>query len=838
MTKKWQFLKRIFLPFVANELFACLEDKKNQGAEVYHYEITLKCFEIQDEVITDLLRPTTRGLSITVAPEAGVVIQGLQRDKVTSEQFLRQLFIDSCDNRSSHTLPLGASIDTSSTVWELTLHQKEGDHDVVLQNMSRLLIVDTPATNPLCMTASDVKVLDGPNLHKSLFTFADVSRKLASPQLSALAPYRSSKLTHFLGEMLGGNCLVLGLAFVHPGEPAVSKKTLEIVANLTAARHFPISGKEMSEIVQGLMMKYRSMLLHMEDELHATRYQQKQIRDGNNSNGQQEASDEKKPDTKKDLQDEIVNSDHAKRLEAQVIELQGSLVEARMLCDEKSTDAAQIYEVLELLKAKYTTLLSELSTQNEKMISIEREKLEVARALVELKLELSRVMEEAEKEKFELTSTVLALKTQGAENDDEIQMLKLELRDTSDKLTESQKWFDKEKEKAVASNSQLEEVRAQLEKLEARNIEISTELVNLLNIRDSLQRDLAVAQKQVSDMEQVMDADGNDILSLRNKNAELEKMLQENEQKKEALSSEIIQLKIEMERMALEVERSKLDFEKNAAQYLKDKDKAAQRDGNVVKNEMQQLRHDKDQLAVTLRREERQRRDAQRAVERLKMEHQDMHNQLLDSKAESKALREAYRKHLSEVLHGVEKSITQRDGTKLSANIEDDKVENRPVTRPGTNGSDYNPASWEAMIESFLDNEKKLYRSNDDLSKKNEQLVASLREMYNQYRNALDIIEDACPQHLPQNILASETALQQPRSTSDRSKPRDSSKSNTASPSETKQNSMQDVLKPSYADLSSEEVRGIVGRLETRLKGAEDALLSEQVCICELFSLI
>ena len=65
-----------------------------------------------------------------------------------------------------------------------------------------------------------------------------------------------------------------------------------------------------------------------------------------------------------------------------------------------------------------------------------------------------------------------------------------------------------------------------------------------------------------------------------------------------------------------------------------------------------------------------------------------------------------------------------------------------------------------------------------------------------------------------------------------------SSKSNTASPSETKQNSMQDVLKPSYDDLSSEEVRGIVGRLETRLKGAEDALLSEQVCICELFSLI
>jgi len=856
-TKKWQFLKRIFLPFVANELFACLQDKKNQGAEVFHYEITLKCFEIQDEVITDLLRPTTRGLSISVAPESGVVIQGLQRDRVTTEQMLRQMFIDSCDNRSSHTLPLGASIDTSSTVWELSLHQKEGDHDVVLQNLSRLLIVDTPATNPLCMTASDVKVLDGPNLHKSLFTFADVSRKLASPQLSALAPYRSSKLTHFLGELLGGNCLVLGLAFIHPGEPAVSKKTLEIVANLTAARHYPISGKEMSEIVQGLMMKYRSMLLHMEDELHATLYQHKKLISNNNEseNKQRDETPEKKltpEEEKKKLHEEIVNSDHSKRLEAQVVELQGALVEARLLCEEKSTDAAQIYEVLELLKAKYTTLLSELSAQNEKMISIEREKLEVARALVELKMELSREMEAAEKEKFELTSTVLALKTQGAENDDEIQVIKLELRDTNDKLAESQKWFDKEREKAVACNSQLEEVRGQLEKLEARNIEISTELVNLLNIRDTLQRDLTVAQKQVSDMEQVMDADGTDLVSLRNKNAELEKSLVENEHQRDALSGEITQLKIEMERMTLEVERSKLDFEKNAAQYLKDKDKAAQREGNVAKSEIQQLRHEKDQLVVTLRREERQRRDAQRTAERLNNERHDVDRKLEDARAESDALREAYRKHLAEVLQGVEKDITQRDGKKptfagvahgvksatdLNAHNSGDELRSRPGTRPGTrpdtSASEYNPASWEAMIDSFIDNERKLYANNEKLCKKNDHLVGSLREMFGQYRNALDIIEDNCPQNMPKEVLSSEDVLLQPRvSRTSTKQDDDGDKSNGnggSRPTTGGQKLSSDAGLQSFTNLTSQDMADVVGRLEERLKEAEDALLAEQV---------
>lgn len=590
-----------------------MEDKRSQGAEVYEFEVTLKAFEIQDEVITDLLRPTTRGLTISVAPEAGVVIQGLQRERVIAEQTLRQLFIDTCDNRSSHTLPLGASIDTSSTVWEITLHQKEGDKDVVLQNLSRLLIVDTPSVDPLCMTASDVRVLDGPNLHKSLFTFADVSRKLASPQLAALAPYRASKLTHFLGEMLGGNCLVLGLGLVHPGEPGISKKTLEMLANLTAARHYPISGKEMSEIVQGLMMKYRSMLLHMEDELAASRQSYERGK-GSGQDSDENNINNSSGDDKNKI--EVENSDHVKRLESQIIELQKSLVDAKIQCDEKSADAAQIYEVLELLKAKYTTLLGELTSQNEKMISVERDKLEVARALVELKLEHSRVVEEAEKDKFELTSSVLALKTQASENDDAIQVMTLELRDTNDKLTESQKWYEKEKDKSVMYHGQLEEVRGGAEKLEARNIEISTELVNLLNVRDTLQRDLAAAQKQVSDMTNVMDSDGNDIITLRGNNMELEKRVAERDKEASAQESEISRLKMEMERVTLEVERSKIDFEKNAAQYLKDKDRVLMQEGSVAKTEIQALQYDKDQGVVALRREERLKRDALRAFGR------------------------------------------------------------------------------------------------------------------------------------------------------------------------------------------------------------------------------
>jgi hypothetical protein len=225
------------LPFASNEMFECIRDKDNQGAQVYEYEITFSAFEIQDEIITDLLRPSSRGLTIAVSPEDGISVQGLYKEKVTDELSLRQSLIDACDNRACHTLPPGGSIDTSTAVWEINLIQKEGDEDIVLYNSSKLIFVDLPAVNALCPGPADAKVFEGPNLHRSLFAFADCAKKMSSPSQATLAPFRSSKLTHYFSEMLGGNAVVLALGILHPGEAQVTRKVLEVLSNLTNARY-------------------------------------------------------------------------------------------------------------------------------------------------------------------------------------------------------------------------------------------------------------------------------------------------------------------------------------------------------------------------------------------------------------------------------------------------------------------------------------------------------------------------------------------------------------------------------------------------------------------------
>jgi hypothetical protein len=107
-TRKSLFLKRIFLPFLANELFANIEDRKKMAYGIYQTTVRLSSFEIQDELITDLLRPSSRGLSVSIAADEGVKVLGLHREYPAEELALRKLFDDCCENRVSHTQPPGA----------------------------------------------------------------------------------------------------------------------------------------------------------------------------------------------------------------------------------------------------------------------------------------------------------------------------------------------------------------------------------------------------------------------------------------------------------------------------------------------------------------------------------------------------------------------------------------------------------------------------------------------------------------------------------------------------------------------------------------------------------
>ena len=167
-------------------------------------------------------------------------MQGLHRATVKTEEELRNLCFDACENRGSPPLPPGGSVHSSTAVLEIILDQKECPDDgdgVVLNNRSRLFVVDLPCIDPIVRSASEDRILEGHTLNRSLFAFEDVFRKLSSPQTAAVAPFRSSKATQILGELLGGNAIIVALGMVACGEAQVSRKTMDAhVALVMTAR--------------------------------------------------------------------------------------------------------------------------------------------------------------------------------------------------------------------------------------------------------------------------------------------------------------------------------------------------------------------------------------------------------------------------------------------------------------------------------------------------------------------------------------------------------------------------------------------------------------------------
>jgi chromosome segregation ATPase len=211
------------------------------------------------------------------------------------------------------------------------------------------------------------------------------------------------------------------------------------------------------------MMKYRSMLLNAED-MH-----------------------NRKITEDSDTQELIANhptvtllTERNKDLEQRLLEAQKQFAELQLNHEQIELDAMRLYEAIELLKAKYATVLEEKKQLATELIKKEEEKLELARGIVELKIAQSQSSEKAEKELFEATSNMLAMKNEIYEMDGREQLLKVQLAEVQEKYDETSAMFERERENGIALKSELQEVRQQLERAEGRNVEIGKSLPSLV----------------------------------------------------------------------------------------------------------------------------------------------------------------------------------------------------------------------------------------------------------------------------------------------------------------------------------------------------------------------
>lgn len=570
----------------------------------------------KSSLLTDLLRPTNRGLPVSISMEEGVHVSSLHVETIVDEMELRRSLADACGNRAVHTQPLGGSIDTSTAVFEFKLYQSEGaaslgfgagrvNPDAIRTCRSRLLVVDLPSVDPLVVGgAVDVRSLEGLTLHRSLLSFVDVCKKISNPTRAPVAPFRSSTLTHYLSELLGGNAIVVALGSLTSGEPQVSRKTLELLHSLSAAMHYPIGGKEITEVLQGLLSKYRSMVIQMEDVLE-------EVNNSKNSNQEQERT-----------------------LEKQLIELQKDLATAMIEKNEAVEDRERLFEMVELLKAKYATVMEEKSKQSADFASALEDKVALAKELMEQQLEHSRVVEELEKEKFELSSDLVASKESVRELEGRVTALLEELDKASKDLFNSGETVNQLKKEIEKLVEEVDRRQAIVEKEKERNVELGAELLTLVNHRD-------VISGELEELKNVHDRLKKDMSEEIDREKRIEGLVHKYEEEMKAKEEELLSLKkanntldIENQRMKLTV--SQMEFE-NSKNELKE--------GNGSNASLLSNRSDIDG-----KRSNRVIRDLEKVIKRTQADLAATSKEKGELERELNDLREKYRTKLSSLL--------------------------------------------------------------------------------------------------------------------------------------------------------------------------------------------
>lgn len=72
---------------------------KTGSTDFYQKYLSLTAFEIQDEVICDLLRPESKGLSVSMSPDEGHIIRGAFQKPIYDLDSLKKALVDSAENR-------------------------------------------------------------------------------------------------------------------------------------------------------------------------------------------------------------------------------------------------------------------------------------------------------------------------------------------------------------------------------------------------------------------------------------------------------------------------------------------------------------------------------------------------------------------------------------------------------------------------------------------------------------------------------------------------------------------------------------------------------------------
>ncbi|XP_048207295.1 kinesin-like protein KIF19 [Perognathus longimembris pacificus] len=198
------------------DLFKAIKETQDNT----EYSVSMSYLEIYNEVIRDLLNPSSGFLDLREDSRGSIQIAGITEVSTSNAQEIMQLLTKGNRQRTQEPTATNKTSSRSHAVLQVTVHQRSRAADLAEEvRVGRLFMVDLAGSERAAQTQNRGKRMkEGAHINRSLLALGNCINALSEKggSRAQYVNFRDSKLTRLLKDALGGNSRTVMIAHISP----------------------------------------------------------------------------------------------------------------------------------------------------------------------------------------------------------------------------------------------------------------------------------------------------------------------------------------------------------------------------------------------------------------------------------------------------------------------------------------------------------------------------------------------------------------------------------------------------------------------------------------------
>ncbi|XP_047673880.1 kinesin-like protein KIF19 isoform X2 [Tachysurus fulvidraco] len=209
-----------------NDLFKAIEETSDD----MQYSVSMSYLEIYNEMIRDLLNPSTGFLDLREDSKGEIQVAGITEVSTVNAREIMELLMKGNKQRTQEPTAANQTSSRSHAVLQVAVRQQSRCRDVLQEvRFARLFMIDLAGSERAAQTQNrGQRLKEGAHINRSLLALGNCINALSEKNGNRYINYRDSKLTRLLKDSLGGNSRTVMIAHISPASSAFeeSRNTL------------------------------------------------------------------------------------------------------------------------------------------------------------------------------------------------------------------------------------------------------------------------------------------------------------------------------------------------------------------------------------------------------------------------------------------------------------------------------------------------------------------------------------------------------------------------------------------------------------------------------------